>query len=92
MIVRDGMNPQVERWKKEFGLKGDVYIYKHNIESLESHRQLFPNSIAATIEEAELERALFEKAELQKRIEATRALPQEEEPVEQPKPKKGRKK
>jgi hypothetical protein len=85
------MNPQVERWKKEFGLKGDVYIYKHNIESLESHRKLFPNSIAATIEEAELERALFEKAELQKRIEATKAIPIEE-PTEQPKKKKGRKK
>ena len=79
MIVRDGLNPKVDKWKKELGIKGDVYIIGHFIESLESHRALFPNSTANTIEEAEFERKNFMEEELKHRIEEAKDNPVEEE-------------
>ena len=89
MIVRDGMNPQVEKWKKELGIRGDVYIFDHKIASLETHRKLFPQSTANTIEEAQLERKLFEEAEAKRRAEEEKNRPvEEEEPA--PKGKKGK--
>lgn len=47
----------IEKHKIKLGLKGDVYLYNGiNIESLESHKRLYPESTAATIEEAYAER------------------------------------
>ena len=83
MIYRDGMNPRVEKWKKELNLRGDVYIINHFIESLESHRKLFPNSTANTIEEAEHERILAIKEEAEKRSE--QVIIQEKDPDLEPK-------
>ena len=74
MIVRDGMNPKIERRKKELGLKGDVYVINHFIESLASHRKLVPNSRATTIEEAEHERKLLMEEELKQRIAEAKAM------------------
>lgn len=88
MIYRDGMNPRIERWKKELGLRGDVYVINHFIESLESHRKLFQNSTANTIEEAQLERTIFLKEEA-KRLAS---VPHVEEPEQEPAPKKKGKK
>ena len=88
MIYRDGKNPRIEKWKQEFHLKGDVYVINHFIESLESHRKLFPESRAATIEEAEHERIVFMKEE----AERIANLPHIEEPEPEPEPKKKGKK
>lgn len=88
MIYRDGMSPRIEKWKQELHLKGDVYVINHLIESLESHRKLFPESRAATIEEAEHERIIFMKEE----SERLANLPHIEEPKPEPEPKKKGKK
>lgn len=71
MIVRDGTDPKIEKYKETVGITGDVYIVEDiKIESLESHRRLLSSfgfaPRATTIEEAEVERADFE-AELERR-------------------------
>ena len=55
MIVVSGTNSKIEKYKSIHGLKGDVYIIKPGnlIETLESHKVLFPDSTATTLEEAE---------------------------------------
>lgn len=61
MIIKDLTNMKIEAHKIRLGLKGDVYIWNERfIESLPSHRRLFPNSTATTIEEAYAERVVFE--------------------------------
>lgn len=63
MIVRDLANFDIEKHKIRLGLKGDVYIYNGvQIESLESHKRLYPDSTAKTIEEAYAERVERERA------------------------------
>ena len=71
MIVRDGTDPKIEKYKETVGITGDVYIVEDiKIESLESHRRLLSSygftPRATTIEEAEVERGDFE-AELERR-------------------------
>ena len=61
MIIKDKTNIDIERHKQRLGLKGDVYIINDRfIESLESHKNLIPNSVAKNIEEAEIERLIYE--------------------------------
>ena len=71
MIIRDGTDPKIEKYKDTVGITGDVYIYDEiNIESLESHIRLLTSHgftpTAKTIEDAEIERGEFE-AELERR-------------------------
>ena len=55
-IVRNNTDAKVEEMKLKLNLSGDVYIYNnHFMESLESHKKLFPESSATTIEQAYLE-------------------------------------
>ena len=62
MIYKNGSNAKIEEFKLRIGLTGDVYlIHSHLMESLESHKRLFPNSTATTIEEAEGERYAYEE-------------------------------
>ena len=84
MIIRDGTDPKIEKYKATIGITGDVYIIEDaKIESLESHKRLisshgfFPQ--ATTIEEAEQERAWFEQ-ELERRREEEQ---QEDEQIEE---------
>lgn len=53
-IIRDKTNTKMQRHKTIHGLSGDVYLITpgNTIESLASHKQLFPESTATTIEEA----------------------------------------
>jgi len=61
MIYRDGINVQIENFKKKLGLIGDVYLVKeHEISDLINHKILIPSSTATTIEEAEAERIAYE--------------------------------
>lgn len=65
MIVRDGTDPTIEKYKENIGITGDVYIDdERRIESLESHTRLLASygvvSEAGAIEEAEVERVQFE--------------------------------
>lgn len=74
MIYKDGTNASIEISKAQLGLTGDVYVYdgedlRRRIASLESHRQLIPDSTAQTIEEAYAERIEYERA----RADAARA-------------------
>lgn len=67
MIYKDGTNASIEISKAQLGLTGDVYVYdgedlRRRIASLESHRQLIPDSTAQTIEEAYAERVEYERA------------------------------
>ena len=63
MIVKNFSDMNWEKHKIRLGLKGDIYVWNdHFIESLSSHKRLFPNSTAATIEEAYAERVAFEEA------------------------------
>ena len=71
MIIKDGTDPKIEKYKAQLGISGDVYLISSNcIESLESHKRLLTSygftPQATTIEEAEAERADFE-AELERR-------------------------
>ena len=59
MIVLDKTDPKVERRKAKLGLTGDVYIINHHMESLASHKVLFPESTAHDIYEAEVEYCVF---------------------------------
>ena len=62
MVIQNQTNEAIERHKAKLGLTGDVYLVKdHFIESLESHKRLFPNSQAKTIYEAEAERVAYEE-------------------------------
>lgn len=59
---------QLERMKKNLGLSDEVYVYnEHFIESLESHKNLIPESTATTIEEAYEERVQWEQEQAEKR-------------------------
>lgn len=61
MIILNGTNEQIERLKAKAGIMGDVYLVRdHLMESLSSHKTLFPESTATTIEEAEAERIAYE--------------------------------
>ena len=72
MIVKNFTDMKIEKHKIRLGLKGDVYIWNDRfIESLQSHRRLFPNSTATTIEEAYEERVAFETEQAQKRREVS---------------------
>lgn len=55
MIYRSGENEQVDILKTKFGLQGRVYLVGDVIQSLESHKKMFPNSSATNILEAEEE-------------------------------------
>ena len=71
MIIRDGTDPKIEKYKETVGITGDVYIIEvAMIESLESHKRLLSSygftPRATTIEEAEQERIDFE-AEMERR-------------------------
>lgn len=81
MIIRNGTNPKIEDRKRRLGLSGDVYLVNgHLIESLESHKRLYPNSVATTIEDAERERETFLRLEEQERIiESQRRQAEEQE-------------
>lgn len=62
MIIKNGSNITIENHKAKLGLTGDVYLVNnHFLESLESHKKLFPASRATTIEEAENERIAYEQ-------------------------------
>lgn len=62
MIIKDCVDAVIELHKQKLNLKGDVYIYNnHFIESLQSHKNLIPNSNAQTIEEAYNERVQYEE-------------------------------
>lgn len=68
MIIRDKTNVNIERHKRKLGLYGDVYLVDDIlIESLDSHKKMFPLSVATTIEQAEAERIAYEK-ELQSKV------------------------
>lgn len=63
MIITNGTNQQIEGLKARAGISGDVYLINdHLMESLESHKRLFPDSTATTIQEAEAERVAYELA------------------------------
>lgn len=68
MIVKNFTDMKIERHKIKLGVKGDVYVFNGvHIESLESHKRLYPESTATTIEEAYAERVAIEA-----RLEAAR--------------------
>ena len=58
MIYKESTkNKTIKALKAKLGLTGDVYVInEHIMESLESHKRLFPESEVSTIEEAEAER------------------------------------
>ena len=68
MIIKENTDNKIEEMKAKLGLTGDVYLYnEHFIESLESHKNLIPNSTAQTIEEAYEERITWELEQSEKR-------------------------
>lgn len=72
MIVKNFSNMKIESHKIRLGLKGDVYIWNERfIESLPSHRRLFPHSTATTIEEAYAERVAYEAEQERKHREVS---------------------
>lgn len=80
MIIKDGTNSNIEQHKQKLGVSGDVYLVNgHLMESLASHRRLFPDSTATTIEEAEAERIAFEQE--QERICLEQAAQAEQERI-----------
>ena len=79
MIIKNGTNEQIERLKIKAGIMGDVYLVKeHLMESLSSHKTLFPDSEATTIEEAEAERIAYEE-EQERILEEERLAAQAEQ-------------
>lgn len=62
MIYRTGSDAKIAAHKHKLGLKGDVYVVNNHIASLASHKVIFPDSMATTIEEAELERILYDES------------------------------
>lgn len=94
MIIKDGTNANIEKHKQKLGLTGDVYLVNdHFMESLASHRRLFPDSTATTIEDAMAERIAHEQEQERIRLEqaaqaeqeriTARAAEDEEEPSEE---------
>lgn len=78
MIIKNGTNSNIEQHKQKLGLTGDVYLVNgHLLESLESHRRLFPDSTATTIEQAESERITFEQEQERIRLEQAAQAEQE---------------
>lgn len=78
MIIKNGTNANVEKHKQKLGLTGDVYLVNdHFIESLESHRRLFPDSTATTIEDAMAERIAYEQEQERIRLEQAAQAEQE---------------
>lgn len=87
MIVRDGTDPKIEKYKETVGITGDVYIYETaQIESLESHRRLLSSHgftpRATTIEEAETERGEYEAEIERRRKERPEPEPVDEEIIQ----------
>ncbi len=81
MIIPNGTDPNIEKHKQKLGLSGDAYLLDgHLLETLESHKRLFPGSKATTIQEAEAERVAFE--EEQARIRAEESAKAEQERLE----------
>lgn len=74
MIFKDKTNPYIEKLKTFYGLSGDVYKINNQIESLESHKKLFPQSKATNIEQAEREFIVFKKKEQQELIKKQQIL------------------
>lgn len=74
MIYQDGTNSKIEETKRIFKITGDVYVVGagNYMESLESHKRLFPQSTATTIEEAEKERIALIAAEKEVRTQVDR--------------------
>ncbi len=78
MIIKDGTNASIEKHKQKLGLTGDVYLVNdHFMESLESHRRLFPDSTATTIEQALAERIAYEAEQERIRLEQAAQAEQE---------------
>lgn len=78
MIYENGSNAKIEDLKRRAGISGDVYLVNdHLMESLESHKRLFPESTAKTIVEAQNERLAYE--EEQARIREEQAVQAEAE-------------
>lgn len=62
MIIYNGTNPTIEKHKAKLGISGDVYLVDgHFMESLESHKKMFPNSEATDISQAQAERVIYEQ-------------------------------
>ena len=81
MIIPNGTDLNIEKHKQKLGLSGDAYLLEgHLLETLESHKRLFPDSRATTIQEAETERIAFE--EEQARIRAEESARAEQERLE----------
>ena len=78
MIIKDGTNANIEKHKQKLGLTGDVYLVNdHFMESLASHRRLFPDSTATTIEDAMAERIAYEAEQERIRLEQAAQAEQE---------------
>lgn len=78
MIIKNGTNSNIEQHKQKLGLTGDVYLVNgHLLESLESHRRLFPDSTATTIEDAMAERIAYEQEQERIRLEQAAQAEQE---------------
>jgi|GEM_PF-2918746 len=78
MIIKDGTNANIEKHKQKLGLTGDVYLVNdHFMESLASHRRLFPDSTATTIEDAMAERIAYEQEQERIRLEQAAQAEQE---------------
>lgn len=78
MIIKNGTNANIEKHKQKLGLTGDVYLVNdHFMESLESHRRLFPSSTATTIEDAMAERIAYEQEQERIRLEQAAQAEQE---------------
>lgn len=78
MIIKNGTNANIEKHKQKLGLTGDVYLVNdHLMESLASHRRLFPDSTATTIEDAMAERIAYEQEQERVRLEQAAQAEQE---------------
>ena len=80
MIIKDGTNSNIEQHKQKLGVTGDVYLVNgHLMESLASHRRLFPDSTATTIEDAMAERIAYEQEQERIRLEQAAQAEQAEQ-------------
>ena len=78
MIIKNGTNSNIEQHKQKLGVTGDVYLVNgHLMESLASHRRLFPDSTATTIEDAMAERIAYEQEQERIRLEQAAQAEQE---------------
>lgn len=85
MIIKSNTNERIENLKARIGLSGDVYFIEkgHLMESLQSHKRLFPDSAATTIEEAESERIAYEEEQERIMRELAEQQKDEEEQIEE---------